>query len=89
MVVSRSSSDADDRARPTALGRALRGLLVLALLGAPACVTVRPDEKEFLAQPAMTFGSEAEVGAQEDHVLTNREGSAGAGGFSGGGCGCN
>lgn len=69
----------------------LKGLcLVLALAGGlGACATVRPEEKEFLAQPAMTFGSEGPREGQEEHVLQNREGSFGAGGVSGGGCGCN
>ncbi|MEO0323641.1 MAG: DUF4266 domain-containing protein [Myxococcota bacterium] len=62
-------------------------LLLAASLG--ACVTVRPEEKEFLADPSMTFGAEGETQAAEEHVLTNREGSFGAGGVSGGGCGCN
>ena len=53
------------------------------------CVTVRPEEKEFLANPAMIFGSEGHTQAQEEHVLTNREGTYGAGGVTGGGCGCN
>ncbi len=64
--------------------------LVLAFAGAlDGCSTVRPEEKEFLAQPAMTFGSEGLREGQEEHVLQNREGSFGAGGVSGGGCGCN
>ena len=50
---------------------------------------VRPEEREYLADPAMTFGSEATAGAQEEHVLSNREGSYGAGLVTGGGCGCN
>lgn len=63
---------------------------VASILGSLAgCVTVRPEEREFLADPAMTFGSEGEVGAHEAHVLSNREGSAGASGVTGGGCGCN
>ncbi len=59
------------------------------LCGASACVTVRPEEREFLAQPAMTFGSHGESQAQEVHVLTNREASFGAQGVTGKGCGCN
>ena len=53
------------------------------------CVTVRPEEREFLADPAMTFGGEGESLVAEEHVLSNREGSSGAGGVAGGGCGCN
>jgi hypothetical protein len=66
--------------------------IALALVGAIAlagCVTVRPDAREYLADPSMTFGSGGDVQAQEEHVLTNREGSFGAGDVSGGGCGCN
>ena len=64
------------------------GLLGLGLLGA-GCATVRAEDKEFHAQPAMTFGSGGEAEAQEQHVFTNREASFGAQGVSGGGCGCN
>jgi hypothetical protein len=53
------------------------------------CVTVRPEEREFLADSSMTFGSGGEADSHEEHVLSNREGSFGAGEFSGGGCGCN
>ncbi len=67
----------------------MRSLLVLLLVSLSACVTVRPEDKEFLADPSMTFGADGETQAAEEHVLTNREGSFGAGGVSGGGCGCN
>jgi hypothetical protein len=56
---------------------------------APGCVTVRPEQREFLADPSMTFGSGGQVSADEEHVLSNREGSYGAGAVTGGGCGCN
>jgi hypothetical protein len=67
--------------------RALLALLLLASLG--GCATVRPEEKEFLADPSMRFGSEGMAAAHEEHVLQNREGSYGAGSARGGGCGCN
>lgn len=65
--------------------------LALLIAGALAtgCVTVRPEEREYLADPAMTFGSEGTAAAQEEHVLSNREGAYGAGSVTGGGCGCN
>lgn len=73
--------------------RSARGVLALAALliaiATPGCVTVRPEEREFLADPAMTFGAESEAEGQEAHVLSNREGSYGASGVTGGGCGCN
>lgn len=63
--------------------------LILAIASTAGCVTVRPEDKEFLAEPSMIFGSEGATAAHEDHVLSNREGSAGATGAAGGGCGCN
>ena len=63
--------------------------LALGMMSASACVTVRPEDKEFLAEPGMTFGSEGERGAHEEHVLSNREGSYGGNNATGGGCGCN
>ena len=76
-MVSRSSSD--------------RALVVVLLLGALAggCVSVRPEDKELLADPSMTFGGEGPVGAQREHAHNNREASFGGGGVTGGGCGCN
>lgn len=53
------------------------------------CSTVRPEDKEYLAHPAMGFQSGGEEDAHGEHVMQNREGSFGAGGVSGGGCGCN
>ena len=66
---------------------ALMALLVV--VGTSGCVTVRPEEREFLADSSMNFGSGGEADAHGSHILSNREGSFGAGEFSGGGCGCN
>lgn len=75
------------------MGYRLSSEHVLALfaltLALSACKTVRPEDKELLADPAMTYGSGGEAQAQEDHVVSNREGSMGGGTSSGGGCGCN
>lgn len=68
---------------------ALTGLMLTTGLLAGGCVTVRPEQREFLADPAMTFGSDATAQGQEEHVLSNREGAYGAGSVTGGGCGCN
>lgn len=67
----------------------LLGLALVSLPLAAGCATVRPEDKEILARRSMTFGSDSEVMAQEDHVLSNREGAAGGTGGTGGGCGCN
>jgi hypothetical protein len=64
------------------------GLLGALLLGA-GCSTVRPQDKELLADPAMSYAGGGEAELQEEHVLSNREGAAGAGKATGGGCGCN
>jgi hypothetical protein len=64
-------------------------LCTLGAMGLGACSTVRPQDKELLADPAMSYGSGGEAELQEEHVLSNREGAAGAGRASGGGCGCN
>ncbi len=80
---SRSSSDRR--------GMAPRLVVVIAIgasLLAQACVFVRPEQRETLADPAMTFGG-GEAQAQEDHILSNREGALGANASAGGGCGCN
>lgn len=59
--------------------------------GVPACgrLAVRPSEKEHLADRTMRFDADAQETAADDHVLSNREGSAGGRGTGGGGCGCN
>jgi hypothetical protein len=68
----------------------VRLLLTAALLcGLGACVSVRPEDKEHLAEPAMSFGDEGMSEQHEQHVLDNREGSTGGGDTRGGGCGCN
>ena len=90
---SRSSSErpsgrcSSERAR----GRALLGLVAfsLAALSLGGCVTVRPEQRELLADPAMTFGAGGDAEAHEEHVLSHREGSIGGGASTGGGCGCN
>lgn len=69
--------------------RLSRVFIACALVLLSGCATVRPEDKEHLAEPAMTWGDEGIGEAQERHVLDNREGSTGGGSTSGGGCGCN
>ncbi len=61
--------------------------LVLAAITAGGCATVRPYERELLAQPAMEIGVDPSSGL--DHVLSYREGAGGETTVQGGGCGCN
>ena len=59
------------------------------LLAGTGCATVRPEERELLADPSMTFSANGMAQRHEQHVLENREGSSGSGSATGGGCGCN
>lgn len=65
---------------------ALLALTVCLLAG---CATVRPEDREKLADPSMTFDSAAMAARQKQHLVDNREGSTGGGTAKGGGCGCN
>ena len=62
-------------------------MLAAALLG--GCATVAPYERERLAKPDMTAGRNPDVKAGIEHATAYREGTTGAVGTSGGGCGCN
>ena len=50
---------------------------------------VKPFEREHLADPIMAFDRNPVSSAYLDHVFEAREGSRGATGGVGGGCGCN
>ena len=50
---------------------------------------VKPYERERLADPVMKASLNELPGRQQDHVYVVREGSRGATGVQGGGCGCN
>jgi hypothetical protein len=64
------------------------GLIALvALLN--ACATVPPYERETLARRDMQLARNPDASAGEHHATAYREGSSGAEGTTGGGCGCN
>ena len=64
-----------------------RLLLALVLCaGAAGCARVKPYQRERLALPGMQFDPSADP---DQHALETREGSAGAYGAIGSGCGCN
>ena len=75
--------------------RATRCLLlaVLALTGLGGCTAVepwvKPYEREHLADPIMALSRDSIAATYRDHVFETREGSHGATGAVGGGCGCN
>ena len=75
--------------------RLLRLMLLACALGAGAggCVstkwTVKPHQRELLADRIMQLDGDAGETADQAHVLANREGAIGGTGTAGGGCGCN
>jgi hypothetical protein len=66
------------------------GIVLLLALALSGCgrYAVRANEKEHLADRTMRFDQNGQESKADDHVLSNREGSAGGRG-GGGGCGCN
>lgn len=80
-----SPSFSDSRfSRFAALAALLCGLSI-----AGACATVRPEDKEYLAEPSMTWANSSFAARHESHIVDNREGSTGGSQTKGGGCGCN
>ena len=64
-----------------------------ALLGgcatAPGLATVKPHQRELLADRIMSLDGDPQERAADQHMLSNREGAIGGSGTAGGGCGCN
>lgn len=50
---------------------------------------VKPYEREFLADPIMSFARDPISDKHRQHVFEVRESARGAEGSAGGGCGCN
>ncbi len=70
------------------------GIAILVALGtlagcAPIQPWVKPYEREHFADPIMSFSRDPISATYIDHVYESREGSRGATGGVGGGCGCN
>jgi hypothetical protein len=68
--------------------RLVVSFVALAAGAAAGCSTVKPWERELLAQHGMQLQATPEARA-EQHMLESREASAGGFGSGGGGCGCN
>ncbi len=62
---------------------------ICSLLTLSACSTVAPYERERLSRQDMILGRNGNARAGQDHATAYREGSTGAEGTTGGGCGCN
>lgn len=67
----------------------MRALVVVLLVAVSACARVRPRQRARLAHPAMQAPVWPAVDRADNHVFVVREGSEGATGAGGGGCGCN
>jgi hypothetical protein len=61
------------------------------LLGACSSIQpwVKPYERDRLADPIMSWDRDVISSGYMDHIYESREGSRGATGTAGGGCGCN
>jgi len=67
-------------------------IMACSALGASACATVHPYEREYLTRPGMDPQNELQIAGFESHVQSAREGAIGGRGTApstGGGCGCN
>ena len=62
-------------------------LLLIPLIG--GCATVKPWQRETLADPIMQPGRNPLAAGQLDHVYFSREAASGGTTVGGGGCGCN
>lgn len=68
----------------------LRSIMLLSvLLSFVGCVRVKPYQRETLSRPALQTSPWPGVERNDLHVLGVREGTRGATGNAGGGCGCN
>jgi hypothetical protein len=83
MSMHRNPTDERTRAVP------LIALLCAVFAAMQGCASVAPYERERLAKPDMELGRNPDAAAGEEHATNYREGSSGAVGASGGGCGCN
>ncbi|MCB0281546.1 MAG: DUF4266 domain-containing protein [Calditrichae bacterium] len=63
-------------------------LLLFLLLILSGCATVKPWERESLADPIMIIDENPIDAGMKEHFIDYREGSEGATGAQSGGCGC-
>lgn len=72
---------------PKVIGRALMVCSLFAML--PGCATVKPWQREALADAIMQPDRNPMQSALIDHVYFSREAASGGRTVGGGGCGCN
>ncbi len=73
----------------TIRSRWLAAALIVLLPLAGGCATVKPWQRETLADPIMQPGRNPIAAAQLDHIYFSREAASGGNTVGGGGCGCN
>jgi hypothetical protein len=89
-VHSRSISKRFLRRLGTSAALALAAVLACASGGcSTARWTVKPHQRELLADRIMQPDGNVQEVSADEHILSNREGAIGGSGTSGGGCGCN
>ena len=97
LLPSHSPPSSGHRRRTGEAGSAASAWIAL-VLGVGLCVLggcalpepwVKPYERERLADPIMQLQRQSLVAKHNEHVREVREGSRGANGVQGGGCGCN
>jgi hypothetical protein len=72
------------------VGRIVGGLALLALpLVASGCATVKPWDRDLLAEKKMRFTPHPMLHAIDEHIYFSKEASMGGSDIAGGGCGCN
>jgi hypothetical protein len=62
--------------------------LMIALTGVSGCASVKPWEREYLADETMQFDPDPLMAQWYQHVREIREGGRGGFNGTGGGCGC-
>ena len=64
-------------------------VLLLLLASMAGCATVRPWDRDLLAEKKMSFTPNPAIQAVDEHIYFSKEGSTGSQEVGGGGCGCN
>ena len=67
----------------------LLAVMAILLPLAGGCATVKPWQREALADPIMQPGRYPLAASQLEHAYFSREAASGGGSVGGGGCGCN
>jgi hypothetical protein len=73
--------------RRTSIALAL--LAAVLALASGCAATVKPWDRDLLAQKPMRFDALAHESAVDEHIYFSKEGSTGGSRAGGGGCGCN